>query len=280
MWIYTSYFAHMGKQLTSPAGELTTATYVFVKTLFKLLKNYSVDLLAVAMDSHFKTFRKQLFDGYKSNRPENMPEGISQQIERIEQILGIMGIPVYHAPGYEADDILGTIVEKAQDRDIMVTICTRDKDVLQLVKKSYVDVLDINKDIRTGFMEVFDKWGVFPSQFIDFLALQGDPSDNVPGIRGIGPKKAVELLKCWCSSENIYENLDSINEKTAQKLRDGKEDFILSKDLVTIRRNVPLDIDFKAMEVKDFDWEKLNPMFEELGFVSLMQARTKNRRLF
>lgn len=279
LWLYTSYYAGTKEELKSPSGEITTGTYVFFKTFLKMLRTYQPGMICVASDCPAKTFRKQMYEHYKNNRPEAMPEGMSQQIKRTKEILGLMGIPVYEMPGYEADDIIGTIVEKAKSEDIKITICTRDKDVIQLLNPN-VDMLDINKGKRTLFSDIKEKWGVTPNQFIDFLALQGDSSDNVPGVKGIGPKKAVELLQKYGDSVNIYEHLKEIGGKAADKLCFGTIMFTLSRSLVTICREVPIEINFEDMKVKEFDWSKLNSIFEELGFHSLIQARTKNRRLF
>lgn len=282
MWVYTAFYAGVGKQLESPSGEPTTGTYVFFKTLFKMLKKHKPDMLCMAMDGPARTFRKDLYEGYKSSRPSSMPEGILVQMDRIKEILKIMEIPVFYSPGFEADDVIGTVVEKAWlNKGIKSTICTRDKDMLQLVKEDMIDVLDINKGIRTGVQEVLKKWGIHSHQFMDFLALQGDASDHVPGIRGIGPKKAVELLTDWGDAKTIYENVKSIKGSTKKKLVEGKEIFDLSKVLVTIRKDVPLNINWEDMEVREFDWNKLNEIFEELGFKSLISARTKDgRKLF
>ncbi len=279
LWMYTSAFAGTKEELKSPSGEITTGTYVFCKTLLRMLRTYLPDMICGASDCHAKTFRKQMYEHYKNNRPEAMPEGLSQQIKRTKEILNIMGIPVYELPGYEADDIIGTIVEKAKSEDIKITICTRDKDVIQLLNPN-VDMLDINKNKRTIFSDIREKWGIEPFQFRDFLALQGDPSDNVPGVKGIGPKKAVELLQKYTTAEIMYEHLKEIGGKTVEKLLSETLMFALSRDLVTICREVPIEIDFEDMKVKEFDWNKLNSIFEELGFLSLMPARTKNRRLF
>lgn len=289
LWIYTSAFAGTKEELKSPSGEITTGTYVFFKTFLKMLRNHQPDMICVASDCHAKTFRKQMYEKYKNNRPEAMPEGMSQQIKRTKEILNIMGIPVYEMPGYEADDIIGTVVDKIEksDEDIKIIICTRDKDAIQLLREDKVEMLDINKGNKTIFSDIIKKWGVTPIQFVDFLALQGDPSDNVPGVKGIGPKTAVELLKEWGSLDRIFRNNEFENHipiaatpKVCEKLINQKEMCLFSKNLVTIRRDVPIEINFEDMKVKEFDWNKLNSIFEELGFHSLMQARTKNRRLF
>ena len=287
LWVYTSIYAGMKNPLTSPSGEPTTGTYTFTKTLLKLLRDLKPDMLCVAMDSPVQTFRKQLYEDYKNNRKKDDLDGFDTQLKRIEQILKALEIPVYHAPGYEADDIIGTIVDKAYhefEDNSEVIICTRDKDVLQLLDERYsgfaVKVLDAHKGKITEEKDVLEKYGVRSFQFVDFLALQGDSSDNVPGVPGIGPKKAAALLQEWGGPEAIYNNLDKIGGKLAEKLDEGREMFNLSKDLVTIRRDVPMNFSFDDMVVKDLDWNKLNPIFSELGFQSLVQARTRNRRLF
>lgn len=276
MWIYTAYYAHVDKPLTSPSGEMTVGTYVFVKTLNKLIEKYQPDMICAASDLPGKTFRKKLYSGYKSSRPETMPEGICQQINRVKEILGIMKIPVYQLEGFEADDIIGTLVQKVKENPekFEVFICTRDKDSLQLIDES-VFVFDINKGIKTGLNEVKEKWGIEPNQFIDFLTLQGDVSDHVPGVPGIGPKSAVQLLNDWGDLNVIYNNLNALPKGIAKKLREGEELCKLSKELVTIRRDVPIEVNFSDMEYQGkVNINELYNVYEELGFVSMIKPFT------
>jgi DNA polymerase-1 len=282
LYVYTSYYARLGAHLVSPSGEPTGASYMFTKTIFKLLKDHKPDMISVVMDSMGKTFRKEKYPDYKGSRPETMPDDMILQINRIIEILGLMNIPVYRVPKYEGDDLIGTIVDKANQRgDIKTTVCTRDKDVLQLLEKDRVDTIHLHKNIRMGVDDVYKKWGVYPCQFIDFLALQGDASDHVPGVPGVGPKRAVELLSDYGDGETIFKNLHAIKGKLGRTLREGMEMYELSKDLVTIRKDAPIDIDFEAMEVKPLEWTLLNEIFTTLGFNSLIQARTgRGRKLY
>jgi len=293
---YTSYFAGAYADLSSNSGEPTYGTFIFIRTLLKLLEQYNPDLLCVAVDGPAKTFRKKLYKEYKSNRKGEMPEGLLPQINRMKQILECMNFPVYYAPGYEADDVIGTIVEKA-DPELVITIVSKDKDLLQLLTKDKnADVLDPYKNKRMFNEDVFEKYEIRPDQFIDYLALVGDTSDNIPGVKGIGPKTAVKILRQYNSIEELYEALylvfeecvyedilnEEIGKKNIEKLKAGKENCLLSKKLATIRKDVPMDIDFEDMKRREFAWDKLNPVFEELGFESLVQGKNEkfgNREL-
>jgi len=278
MYVYTSLYSRIGHELTAPSGEVTTATFVFTKIILKLLKNYQPDMLCVAMDSRERTFRKDLYPEYKANRSYELPQHFAEQLTRITEILTLMNIPVFYVPGFEADDIIGTVAEKAyQQGDIFTSICSRDKDMIQLINDR-TDIVHINKGLRFDAKRIVEKWGISPSQFIDFLAFQGDSADNVPGVHGVGPKIAVELLKEWDTSEEIYKYLDIIGGKLSEKLEKGKDMFDLCKKLVTIKKDVPMDIDFEALKVSEYDNLKLDKLFDELGFVSLCHPRTKSGR--
>jgi len=282
IFIYRAYFANMAAELTSSSGEPTGCTYLFMKMLFKILQEHKPDMLVVAMDSLGPTFRKKLFDSYKSSRPETMPDNMILQINRVIEILEIMDIPVFRVSTFEADDIIGTICKQAEPCfGIKTTICTRDKDVNQLIVDGKVDVLDPKTGFRTDAARVYEKWGVHPHQFIDFLALQGDSSDHVPGVPGIGPKGARTLLEDWGDGDTVYANLRHIKGAIGKKLRDRKDLYDMSRELVIIRTDVPIDLNTDDAIVRPFRWTRLNEIFSELGFTSLMQGRTsKGRKLF
>ena len=268
--IYAAYFAPMRQRLTSPSGEPTKATYIFTTAILGLIKSRKPDMLVVAMDSKGPTFRNEMYSDYKAHRPP-MPDDMPVQINRIEQILSAMNIPMLRINGFEADDIIGTLAKKASKEGIDVYICTKDKDVLQLI-----DDHVFGYDIKTG--EVTDEaWikaemKISPAQFIDVLALQGDTADNVPGVADVGPKTAIEWIQKYGSVDNLLAHADEITGKRGDNLRKSKEIINLSKRLVTIDCDVPVKIDYEAFAVKPVDEALLTQIFNELGFARLLGA--------
>jgi len=266
--IYAAYYAPMRQQLTSPAGEPTKATYIFTTLLYGLIRNQSPDMLVVAMDSKTPTFRTKIYPEYKANRPP-MPQELPVQIDRIEQILEAMKVPVLRLDGFEADDIIGTLAKKAGADGYDCLICSKDKDVLQLLD-DHISTFDIKTGTSTDTAAMLEQMEVTPAQFIDCLALQGDTVDNVPGIPDVGPKTALDWIKKYGSIENLYKHVDEIKGKRGQNLQKFKDNVTLSKRLVTIDCNIPLEIDYNAYTVKDFDKAKLVQIFTELGFNRLL----------
>ncbi len=266
--IYAAYFAPMRQRLTSPAGEPTKATYIFTTAIAGLIQRRKPDMLAVAMDSIGPTFRNEMYPEYKANRPP-MPDDMPAQIRRIEQILEAMNIPVLRLNGFEADDVIGTLSKKASADGYDCFICSGDKDVLQLLDE-HISTFDIKTDTSMDATGMVQQMGIKPEQFIDCLALQGDASDNVPGIPDVGPKTALDWIGKYGSIENIYKHIDEIKGKRGENLQKFKEQLTLSKELVTIDCDVPLNIDYNALAVKEFDKEKLTGIFTELGFNRLL----------
>jgi len=266
--IYAAYFAPMSQRLTSPSGEPTKATYIFTTAIVGLIQRRKPDMLAVAMDSIGPTFRNEMYPQYKANRPP-MPDDMPMQIRRIEQILEAMNIPVLRLNGFEADDVIGTLVKKAAADGYDCFICSGDKDVLQLLDE-HISTFDMKTDTSMDVTKIVQQMGVTPEQFIDCLALQGDTSDNVPGIPDVGPKTALDWIQRYGSIENLYKHIDEIKGKRGENLRKFKDNLALSKELVTIDCNIPLNIDYKALAVKEFDKDKLAGIFTELGFNRLL----------
>jgi len=268
--IYAAYYAPMRQQLTSPAGEPTKATYIFTTALLGLIQRQNPDMLVVAMDSKAPTFRVEIYHDYKANRPP-MPDDMPVQIDRIEQILEAMNIPLFRIDGFEADDIIGTLAKKASAAGIDTYICSKDKDILQLLNE-HISVFDIKTDTRTDAAAMRQQMGITPAQFIECLALQGDTSDNVPGVPDVGPKTALDWLQKYGSIENIYKHIDEIKGKRGDNLRKFKDNLTLSKTLVTIDCNIPMEIDYDALAVKKFNEAKLAQLFTELGFNRLLTS--------
>ncbi len=267
--IYAAYFAPMSGHLNSfLTGEPTKAVYIFTMALLGLIDRRKPDLLAVALDSKIKTFRSEIYADYKAHRPP-MPDDLPGQIGRIEQILEAMNIPMLRVDGFEADDIIGTLTKKAAADGYDCLICSKDKDLLQLLNER-ISTFDIKTDTKIDVKAMVEKIGVRPEQFIDVLALQGDASDNIPGIPGVGEFNAVKWIQEYESLDNLYAHADELKGKRAESLREHRDLAYLSKKLATIDRNVPLEIDYDALALKTPDRARLADIFNELGFTRLI----------
>jgi len=266
--IYAAYYARVGGQMTGPSGEPTQAAYIFTMAILGLIQKRKPEMLIVALDSKAPTFRKEMYSEYKANRKE-MPEDLPGQIDRIEQILEAMNIPTIRIDGFEADDIIGTLAKKAGADGYECLLCSKDKDLLQLLDER-ISMLDIKTDTLTDVEAMFEKMGIRPEQFIDCLALQGDTSDNVPGVPDVGPKTALGWIQKYGSLENLYEHVDEIKGKRGDNLRKFKDQAELSRKLVTIDCNVPVDVDYDNFELSEYDEAKLKKIFNELGFNRLL----------
>ena len=265
--IYAAHYAQI-RQLTSPSGEPTQATYIFTTALFGLIQRQKPDMLAVAMDSKAPTFRTKIYSEYKAHRPP-MPPELPVQIDRIEQILEAMKIPVLRLDGFEADDIIGTLAKKASAAGHDAYICSKDKDMLQLLD-DHICTYDIKTGKRTDPDSMLAEIKISPAQFIDCLALSGDTTDNVPGVPDVGPKTALDWIQKYGSLENLYDHADEIKGKRGDNLRNSKDLALLSKELVTINCAAPIEIDYDTFAVKDFNEAKLAEIFTELGFNRLL----------
>ncbi len=266
--IYAAYYAPMKQRLTSPSGEPTKATYIFTMALFGLLDKQKPDMLVVALDSAAPTHRSTVFAEYKAHRPP-MPDDMPGQVERIEQILEAMRIPALRMDGYEADDIIGTLARKAAAEGIEVFICSKDKDILQLIDDR-IRTFDIKTGKVTDSRVMKEEMGITPEQIVDCLALEGDAVDNVPGVPLIGEKTARELIRTYGDLDNLYAHIDEIKGKRGENLRNSKEQAYMSRGLVTLDCEVPVAMDYEAFAVKEPDKEKLTGVFSELGFNRLL----------
>ncbi|MCL5028967.1 MAG: DNA polymerase I [Bacteroidetes bacterium] len=269
---YKAYFAFINRPLVTSKGEPTSAVYGFVSQLIKILEENKPDYIAVAFDSKEKTFRHEKFESYKSSRAA-MPEDMIPQIDRIKQIIEVLKIPIYILPKYEADDLIGTAVREAEEKGLQSFVFTPDKDFNQLVSDK-VRIVKPGKStdeiIIYDVKKVKDEFGFEPKQMIDYLALIGDSSDDIPGVAGIGPKTAIPLIQEFGSVENIYKHIDKIlKEGTKKKLLDGKESAFISKELATIDCNVPFEMNFESAKFEKPDFDKLRSIFLELEFKTL-----------
>lgn len=259
------------RPLSTPDGKPVNAVYGLLSMLVKLLKSEKPEYAVVCYDRKEPSFRKELFEDYKANRSD-MPDDLVLQIPYMKKLVELLGIPTLEVPQFEADDLIGTLTRIGLENQSQVIIVSGDKDFAQLVQNGVV-LYDTMKDSRMDDAGVIEKWGVKPSQFIDYLAIVGDSSDNIPGVNGLGPKGAQKLISDYGSLEKIYENIDSVKPAGAQeKLKNSREMAFLSKKLVTIEQNVPVDQNFQSYRLKGFKKDELRELLKELNFKSFEKS--------
>lgn len=272
--IYRAYYAFINNPRITTTGINTSATFGFCNFLLELLEEEHPTHVAVVFDPEGPTFRHEMFDAYKAHRPP-MPESLRQSIPYIRRIIEGMGIPCVTIPGYEADDVVGTLAKRAEKEGFTVYMITPDKDYAQLVSERvfmYKPGRAGNKSEVWGIPEVLDHFGIERvDQVIDILGLMGDTADNVPGCSGIGPKSAASLVYKYGDIDGIYEHIDELKGKQRQNLLDCQPTVRMSRDLVTICTEVPTDITTEELERKDIDRNILEPIFNELELFSLVR---------
>ena len=276
--IYRSHFAMIKNPLTTKNGQHTSAIYGLANSIFKLIKDEGPDYLAIAMDCKEPTFRHKMYDAYKANR-EAMPDELVSQLSLIDEMLCGMNIPVIKKPGFEADDIMGTMGEIAESQGIVTYLVSGDKDLMQLVTdkvKLYTPGSRFSPTKVYGTSEVVDKWGVTPSKMIEFLALLGDSSDNIPGVNGIGKKTAAKLLSEYGDIESIKNNIENIkNKRVREGLLNDSGNLELAIKLVTIDRDVDVEINIDKLEKQSMNKAVLSEYFSRLEIHSLSNQLDK-----
>lgn len=271
---FRQYFALERSAMKNSQNQPTWAVYGFFKSIFDLLKKIKPDSIAVTFDVSHHTFRTELYEDYKANR-ETMPDSLSTQMGFICEGLNAFGIPIYTKEGFEADDLIGTISARASQRGDETLILTGDQDSFQLVdKEGLVKVLIPSQGIlkEYGWEQVYEKLGVYPNQVVDYKALRGDTSDNIPGIRGIGPKTAQQLLGKYGNLEKALEDCENIEKKSIrEKICAEKDVAILSKKLATIIRDVDIDFDFESANVILPDIDRVVDFLKNMQFYSYIK---------
>ncbi|MFC1638682.1 DNA polymerase I [Patescibacteria group bacterium] len=269
---------HALPPLTTKDGEVVSGAYGFVMILLKAIKELKPTHVAVTFDLAGPTFRHEEYEDYKATREEK-PDELYEQFPICEEILEAMDIPVYTAEGYEADDVIGTIAKRVGGgKQAEVVVVTGDKDTLQLVDdrvKVYTMRKGMTDTVLYDAAGVEEKMRIRPDQLVDYKALRGDPSDNIPGVRGIGDKGAVTLLSEYGTLENIYEHLDDIKDSLRKKLEESRDDAFMSQDLATIRQDVDLEFDFADTEYRAATREQMAEIFERYQFVRLLNQLPK-----
>jgi DNA polymerase-1 len=267
--MYRAYHAFRGKGLSNQEGQSTHAVYVFVTMLRKLIADHGPGYIAASFDLAGPTFRDELVTDYKANR-EAMPDDLAEQIDWVHQACEALGVPIVTAAGFEADDVIGTLALRAQVLGFDVAIVSIDKDFFQLVRDG-VRIYDPREDGAWFDADgVVQKFGVRPEQVVDVLALVGDASDNVAGVPGIGKKGAIDLVTRFGSLDALLSRVDELKGKQRETLVTHREEALRSRTLVTIRTDVPLDVDVESLKYRGASRERCYALFSQLAFRSLV----------
>ncbi|MEW6497301.1 MAG: DNA polymerase I [Cyanobacteriota bacterium] len=276
--------------LRTKTGIPTSVCFGFIKSLLEVMGSEQPQSMAVAFDLSLPTFRHQADDTYKADRPDT-PEDFIPDLENLKQLLAALNLPVVTSPGYEADDVLATLATQASEQGYRVKILTGDRDLFQLIDpQKEISILYLNKDFLKGGRstgpsefgpeQVQEKMGITPNQVVDFKALCGDKSDNIPGVRGIGEKTAIALLSEYGTLEQIYASLDQIKGATKKKLEEGKQDAEHSQYLAQLAFEAPVGIKLEDAKLEGFDTEVLKPLLEQLEFRSFLGKIDQLQQIF
>ncbi|MEI8128706.1 MAG: 5'-3' exonuclease H3TH domain-containing protein, partial [bacterium] len=288
---FRQFFALERTGMKTTDNQPTWAVYGFFKAIFDLLKHKEIkpDAITVAFDVGRQTFRVEKYDQYKANR-ETMPDTLKSQMELIFEGLRAFNIPIYTKQGFEADDVIGTICDNATKLGHKTLILTGDQDAFQLIDKGgFVKVLIPSKGelLEYNWEKVYEKLGVYPNQVVDYKGLRGDTSDNIPGIRGIGEKTAQKLLSRYPNMEELFAHCEEIPENAVrQKICDGKEIGILSKELATIITDVDINFDFEGTHIELPSIDNVTNFLKKMQFYTfikgidgILESFDKNERM-
>lgn len=277
---------HALPPLTTKSGQETGAVYGFLLTLFKAINDLKADYIVACFDTKAPTFRHEMFKDYKSQRPVT-PPGIISQIPITKEVLTAFKIPVFTKDGVEADDLIATIctMVPAQEKDLEVYILTGDLDNLQLVNDN-VKVYTLGKGIKDTVIydinKVKERFGVSPEQMVDFKALMGDQSDNIPGVEGIGKKTAAEIIQKYGNIKNLYDELSTdtavLKPKTKELLKQNKESALMSRELAQMKKDVDMDFKIEDCKFGKFDQSQVEEIFKRLEFNSLINRLNSIRK--
>ena len=265
-------------ELMNKDGLHTNAIYGFTTMLFKIIDTYKPTHISVAFDKKAPTFRHLEYENYKAGR-KKMPDELREQMEPLKKLLDSFKIHRLELEGYEADDIIGTVSQKAEENDYKVFIVTGDKDAIQLASNNTTTLITkkgIAEVEEYDFDKVMEKYQMTPTQFIDLKGLMGDKSDNIPGVPGIGEVTGIKLIKEFGSIENLLENTESLKGSVKKKIEENKESAIMSKRLATIIRDMPVDINLDELKLEQYDTDEVIKLFNEFGFNSLISKISNN----
>ncbi|TPV95749.1 MAG: DNA polymerase I [Myxococcales bacterium FL481] len=273
--LYRAYFAIPG-QLSTAAGLHTNAIFGFASSFRKLLAGRTPEYGVVVFDAPGPTFREEKYPAYKAHRP-SMPDELREQLEWIDRVVEANAFPLLRVPGYEADDVIGTISRWAVEGGIEVRIVSGDKDFAQLISDEHnVRMLDTLRDITYDVELVRKKWGVLPHQFVDWLAMVGDKSDNIPGVPGIGAKGAAKLLADYGDLDGVLANAEGLRGRQRSAMLEFADQARLSRDLATIETSVPLEVSLEDLRLVLPEPSRLNELYKELEFYSLLAEQDRD----
>ncbi|WP_455544279.1 DNA polymerase I [Intestinibacter sp.] len=258
--------------MSNSDGLKTNAIFGFVRMMFKIIEDYQPTHMSVAFDKKAPTFRHKQYADYKAGR-KKMPDELGQQLEPLKQLLDKFNINRLELEGYEADDIIGTIAKLGEENDFKVYIVTGDKDAIQLASDKTTTLITkkgVGEVEEYNYNSVLERYEMTPTQFIDLKGLMGDKSDNIPGVPGVGEKTGIKLLKQYSSIENLIEHTDELKGSIKKKIEENKELALMSKELATIIRNVPIDVKLEDLEYGDYNKDDVVEKFKEFGFTSLI----------
>lgn len=276
-YIFRAFFG-IRQQLSTSKGFPTNALYGFINMLRKIIRDEKPDYLLVAFDSPDKTFRHEIYPEYKANR-DTPPEELAQQFPYFEPLVKAYGVASMRKPGYEADDIIGTMAKKGEEEGLRVIIVSGDKDMMQLISPN-VCMLDTMKNKIFKDKEVIEKFGVKPNQVVEVMGLMGDSSDHVPGVSGVGPKTAIALIQKFGSIKSIYERINEVDKiKVKEKLLRDKDNAFMSHKLVTISSDMDLEFNLDYIKPGDIDNAGLKKFFEEFEFTSFLEEMDDKKNI-
>ncbi len=266
---------HALPPLTAPNGTVVNAVYGFTSMLIRLVGDLTPTHLAVAFDRPAPTFRKKLFADYQIKRPK-MDDSLATQIPLVHDVVHAMNIPIFEIDGFEADDVIGTLCATNRDKMDQIIVVTGDRDLLQLVTekiKLFMPTKGLSEAKLYGINETIERLGVLPNQIPDYKALAGDSSDNYPGVPGIGPKTASDILHTYQSIETLYDTIHEakFSPSVIEKLIKNKKLAFLSKELATIKDDVPIDTSIPVVELSQLKAEPVIEILQQFGFHSLMK---------
>lgn len=291
--VYRAYYAFIRNPLVTTKGENTSALFGFMRMILRLIHDENPSYMVCIFDAKGKTFRHDRYPEYKAKRLK-APEDLLSQVETIKMVVSSLGIPMLEMAGYEADDLIGALSEKAVDAGMKAIVVSSDKDILQLINESimvYANKKGISDIYKIDRKEVIDTWGVSPEKVVDVLALTGDQSDNVPGVKGIGQSTAVPLIQKYGSIEELYSRIEEIDDQRRKTLLlQGKESAFLSKELVTLRKDASVDFRKEEFSIDQFPKKEgillladkeLKSIVEELkGSLLLVEAEEQKRGIY
>ena len=270
--IYRGYFAL--PPLTTSKGELVNAVFGFCSIVLRGFQDIQPDYVAVSFDLPGPTFRHEQFAEYKATR-QRMPDDLRDQFPKVREVVKALRIPVYELPGYEADDVIGTLTVEAERRGLDTTIVTGDLDMLQLVTdrtRLMTTRSGVQNTIIYDPARIHERYGLEPSQMIDFKALKGDSTDNIPGVPGVGEKTAASLIQTFGTLEGLFERIDEVpKDKLRAALIEARERVLESRSLMTIVRDLPVELDLAAARLGDYDREGVIRLFREYEFRTLIE---------